>query len=154
MKNKTTKIAAQQQAKQNLAFLQSIAKKTVKWHTTFLHPNMSSRTLTANVSDFTKHRIDVENLKKILTIVRTDLYLLVPKTNHLGFIEGYDVLDLNADLVLRFGVENLPKGSYYTSKRIFSSFVRSTQNIEIYEELQEEKKFLPPLYENFEDYDS
>jgi hypothetical protein len=150
---KTTKTAAQQQAEKNLAFLQSIAKKTVTWHQTTLRPNISGGSITANVSDFTKYRMDVENLKKILAIVRTDLYLLMPKTDYLGFIEGYDVLDTKAELILRFGVVNLPKHSYYTSKRIFSSVVRSKQNLEIYDELKKEKKFLLPLYEEFEDYD-
>ncbi len=150
---KAKKTAAQQQAKENLSFLRSMGRKTVKWYQTTSYPNMSGGPITADVSDFTKHRIAVEDLKKILAIVRTDLYLLMPKTDHLGFIEGYDVLDTKAELVLRFGVVNLPKHSYYTSKRIFSSVVRSKQNLEIYDELEKEKKFLRPLHEQFEDYE-
>lgn len=74
----TKKTAAQQQAKKNLAFLRAIGRKTVKWYQTTLYPNMSGGPITADVSDFTKHRIDVEDLKKILDIIRTDLYLVVP----------------------------------------------------------------------------
>lgn len=151
MKNKTTKIAAQQQAKQNLAFLRSIAKKTVRWNETESYPNISGGPVRQKDSTFTKYRIDPEDFKKVLDIIRTDFYLIMPQSGYLGFI-GYDVLDLKAKLVLRFGVGNLPKDCYYTPKRIFSSLVRSKQNIEIYAELEKEKLFLPPLHESFENY--
>lgn len=148
---KTLKTAAQQQAKENLSFLRSIGKKTVKWHQAISYPNVSGGPVKYHDSSFTKHRIDSKDFKKILDIIRKDLYLVVPQSGYLGFV-GYDVLDLNAKLVLRFGKVNLPKG-YYTSKRIFSSVVRSKQNIEIYNELKNQKLFLPPLHEEFEDYE-
>lgn len=74
----TKKTAAQQQAKKNLSFLRSIGKKTVKWHQTISYPNVSGGPVKYHDSSFTKHRIDSKDFKKILDIIRKDLYLVVP----------------------------------------------------------------------------
>ena len=119
--------------------MRSIGRKTVKWDDCVWSINYFMVPRYFKQSRLTKYCIDSKDFKKILDIIRKDLYLVVPQSGYLGFV-GYDVLDLNAKLVLRFGKVNLPKG-YYTSKRIFSSVVRSKQNIEIYNELKTKNCF-------------
>jgi hypothetical protein len=131
----------------NLNFLAQIAEKTVIWKPTEFQPNMEGEKIPAKMSEFTAYAISKADFKKVLDIVHEETLVVLPKENLMGFLEGYDVCDLECKLILRFGEPNLPKDSGFTLEKLYASWVRSESNLELYELLKMDGKTLPKIHE-------
>ncbi|HBB04056.1 TPA: hypothetical protein DCZ39_04135 [Patescibacteria group bacterium] len=136
----------------NLSFLKALNEKTVKWNTGTLTPNLSGRSFQITHSEFTSYKIPKSDFKKVLEIVREECLLFLPHTTLTGFIDGYGVHDLDGQLVLLFGEQNIPKDCGFTLKKIFNSVFRSEQNLEIYKILENEATIVCTMHETFEQY--
>ncbi len=137
---------------EKLNLLKGLHEKTVTWSSTPLHPNLSGKTFLTDISQFTKYVIPKGDFKKTLEIVKDELLLILPKENLMGYIEGYDILDLDGKLILRFGESNIPKEAGFTLEKIFETYVVSDENLEIHQQLRAEKKINCEIHENFEQY--
>jgi len=137
---------------ERLSFLEQLNQKTVTWHDGVLQPNMGAGPIHIKTSEFTDYVISKPDFKKVLEIIHDEILLVIPKETLMGYIEGYDVRDLQYNLLLRFGEKNIPKESGFTLQKLFTCLVRSRQNIEICEQLREEglKGFF--IKKTFEDY--
>lgn len=136
----------------NLSFLRDLNEKTVVWHTGTLTPNLSGRSFQSKHPEFLKYEIPKADFKKVFEIVREELFLVVPHTSLMGYINGYSVRDLEGKLILLFGEQNIPKNCGFTLKKIFTSVFRSEQNMEIYQVLNADKKISIEMHEEFEQY--
>lgn len=137
---------------EKLSFLEELNKKTVTWHHGVLQPNMGGNPMHIKTSEFTRYVISESDFKKVLKIIHDEILLVVPKETLMGYIEGYDVRDLQYKLLLRFGEKNIPKESGFTLQKLFTCLVRSRQNVEICKQLDAEGLKGCIIKKTFEDY--
>jgi hypothetical protein len=135
---------------ENIKFLKDLHLKTTKKVPTSFTPNISEKTYQGYFFDFTDYVLSHEEFDKIFSIIEEELLLILPKENIMGYIEGYDVRDLDGELLMRFGEKNLPEGR--DLRKIFL-ICKSNQNEVILKELHKEKK-LTHIYimQKFENY--
>lgn len=121
---------------ENLAFLVALSEKTVESDV-------------SGAVKFTSYRISSEDFQKVIDVICGN-YLLMPKTGFMGLIDGYDVINKEGKLILRFGEKNLP--AEYTLREVFLSIVRSAENLQFHQKLFEQKKVFEIIESKFGDY--
>lgn len=136
---------------EKLSFLEELNQKTIQWNTFTLCPNMSGKRTYCEFSKFTHYVISPHDFVQIIEIVADEVLLVLPKLGFMAYIEGYDIRNLQYNLLLRFGAKNIPKESGFTLQTLFTTLVRSPQNVEICKQLH--KNFSTcTIKEKFEDY--
>ena len=134
----------------NLLFLEDISKRTVIWRTT--HGILGGKNSNGQMPEFTKYKIPKNDFKKIISIIKEEFFLVVPHENLMGAIDGYCIHDLDGKLLLIFGESNLPTEYGFTLDKIFTSVVRTDQNLDIHAQLKKEKKVSCKIHKEFAEY--
>jgi hypothetical protein len=114
---------------------------------------LGGKAISQKYMEFTKYKIPKKEFEKILLLINKERLLVIPKVSLLGFIEGYQIFDIEmmtkeVTLITAFGTEQLPKG--IEPKDLFYALCKSTQNKEL-SSLIDKPKF--NIKEEFEDYD-
>jgi hypothetical protein len=142
MKKKLTKI--QKRTLENKKFFEELEKQLLEWR------YGSYCGISTTWPDFLEHRLSKDEFNKIIEIIKEELWILVPHDNGFG-IKGYYVYDLERNLVLAFGKENVPINKRETGKgklkKIFEKEVQSKRNLYLCQELG------IGIKKNFSDYD-
>jgi hypothetical protein len=139
------------QTEKNLEFLKKLNAKTIEFYESTRTPNISGSPQRVRMYRFKNHVVSKITLDRVLKIVEEELLFIYPKKSLGGYsIEGYEIRDLNGEILFAFSKKNLHPGA--NLKEIFN-FCQTPQNNLILTELKKEKKFFGgPVRGTFENF--